>query len=156
MTNCPTYPSTFSPCRRYRYEWHYRWSEGDVCMFIGLNPSTADASQMDPTVRRCVDYARRWGFGALCMTNLFAWRDTDPEAMKRQPRPIGPRNDATLKRLAAQADLVVAAWGCHGHHLKRGDAVRVMLPNLHALKVNQDGSPAHPLYLRKDLQPCRF
>ncbi|HCN78539.1 MAG TPA: hypothetical protein DIT13_15260 [Verrucomicrobiales bacterium] len=156
MKNPPLYHAVFSSCRRYRYEWHYRWGEGPVCMFIGLNPSTADDFQMDPTVRRCVDYVQRWGFGALCMTNLFAWRDTDPEAMKQQPQPIGPKNDATLKRLAAKADLVIAAWGCHGSHLQRGDAVRQMLPNIHALKVNQDCSPAHPLYLSKKLQPISF
>jgi len=154
--NPPLYHAVFSPCGHYRYEWHYCWGEGPVCMFIGLNPSKANGFQMDPTVRRCVDNAQRWGFGALCMTNLFAWIHPDPEAMKQQPQPIGPKNDATLKRLAAKAGLVVAAWGCHGNHLQRGNAVRQMLPNLHALKVNQDGSPAHPLYLSKKLQPICF
>lgn len=156
MTQPAAFHTVFSRCRRYRYEWHHRWSDGPVCLFIGLNPSTADDFQMDPTVRRCVDYAQRWGFGALAMANLFAWRDTDPAAMKRQPRPIGAGNDATLLRLAASADLVVAAWGCHGNHRQRAATVRPWLPKLHALKVNRDGSPAHPLYLKRALQASPY
>ena len=150
------YMATFSCCQRYRYEWFHRWAEGAYVMFIGLNPSTANQFQSDPTVRRCIDYAERWGFGALCMTNLFAWRATDPALMKQQTKPIGPRNDATLQRLAAGAGLVVAAWGRHGNHLHRGADIQAMLPDLHALRLNLDGTPAHPLYLKKDLQPFRI
>ena len=125
-------------------------------MFIGLNPSKADRFQTDPTVSRCISYAKQWGYGALHMTNLFAWRDTDPAAMKRQAKPVGSKNDATLQRLAAEAGLVVAAWGRHGAHLGRDAVVKSMLPNLHALAVNQDGSPAHPLYLNGGLIPLPF
>jgi hypothetical protein len=150
------YQTTFSTCGQYRYEWLHRWAEGDYVMFIGLNPSIADCSMTDPTVRRCISYAKRWGYGALHMTNLFAWIDSDPAIMKRQARPVGAKNDATLQRVASQAGLVVAAWGRHGAHLNRGDVVKAMLPNLHALAVNRDGSPAHPLYLNGDLRPVPF
>jgi hypothetical protein len=153
MKSQALYHATFSSCRRYRYEWFHRWGEGDYVMFIGLNPSTADQLHTDPTVRRCINYAKNWGFGALHMTNLFAWRDTDPAAMKRQAKPVGHKNDTTLKTLASKAGLVVAAWGRHGAHLGRGTAVKEMLPNLHALAVNQDGSPTHPLYLKGHLIP---
>jgi hypothetical protein len=147
------YTAVFSPCRHYRYEWWSRWSEGPYCLFICLNPSTADEHQEDPTVKRCIDYAKRWGYGALCMVNLFAWRATDPEEMKRQANPIGPDNDATLVRLAKEAGIVIAAWGTEGAHQGRGAAVVSMLPGLHALTRNQDGSPGHPLYLKAELQP---
>jgi hypothetical protein len=147
------YQATFSTCRQYRYEWSHRWADGDYVMFIGLNPSMADCSMTDPTVRRCISYAKRWGYGALHMTNLFAWIDTDPAIMKRQASPVGSKNDATLQRVASQAGLVVAAWGRHGAHMGRGNAVKAMIPNLHTLAVNKDGSPAHPLYLKGSLTP---
>lgn len=147
------YLAVFSSCRRYRYDWFYRWADGNYVMFVGLNPSIADHLQTDPTVRRCISYAKSWGFGALHMTNLFAWRDTDPAEMKRQARPVGSKNDETLWSIAAEAGLVVAAWGRHGAHMGRGNAVKAMIPNLHTLAVNKDGSPAHPLYLKGSLTP---
>ncbi|MBX3741230.1 MAG: DUF1643 domain-containing protein [Akkermansiaceae bacterium] len=148
-----SYIATISPCGLYRYTWSYRWSDGPSCLFILLNPSTADQDETDPTVRRCIAYAKRWGFGEVRIGNLFAWRDTDPAEMKRQPDPIGPGNDAALKRLVRGADLILAAWGAHGSHLGRDAAVRAMLPPMHALSRNLNGSPGHPLYLRGDLRP---
>jgi hypothetical protein len=90
------------------------------------------------------------------MGNLFAFCATNPAVMKQNRYPVGGSNDTTLSELAAQAGLVVAAWGRNGAHLGRGDVVRAMLPNLHALAVNRDGSPAHPLYLHGDLRPVPF
>lgn len=147
------YSAVFSPCRHYRYEWWSRWSAGPYCLFIGLNPSTADEHQDDPTVKRCIDFAKRWGYGAVCMVNLFAWRATDPEEMKKQSDPVGPDNDTTLARLAKDAGIVIAAWGTQGAHRGRGREVLSMLPGLHALSLNQDGSPGHPLYLKAELKP---
>jgi hypothetical protein len=147
--------ATFSPCRRWRYTLRRVWGApgGPLCMFIGLNPSTADETQDDPTVRRCIRYAQSWGHSGLIMTNIFAWRDTDPAGMKAADDPIGPDNDEALCAAASAADVVVAAWGVHGAHLGRGDAVRRLLPRLHHLGLNQDGSPKHPLYLPKNLNP---
>lgn len=125
-------------------------------MFIGLNPSTADEVNDDPTVRRCIDFSKRWGYGALCMTNIFAWRDTDPEGMKLAVDPVGPRNDDELRKVAAEAGVVVAAWGNHGAHLGRGAAVLRLLSGIcvpQALHVNKDGSPSHPLYLSRNFKP---
>src|SRR5690349_7864679 len=105
----------FSPCRTWRYELWVRWLSArprEYCMFIGLNPSTADEYQLDPTLRKCVGFAKRWGDGAMVMTNLFAYRATLPEDMKKAHiDPVGPDNDATLIRLARGAKIVVAAWG---------------------------------------------
>ncbi len=81
-----------SICRRYRYALLRRWGEGKNAMFIGLNPSTADETADDPTIRRCVSFAKAWGFGGLCMANLFAYRATNPADMLMQADPIGPDN----------------------------------------------------------------
>lgn len=91
------------------------------------------------------------------MVNLFSWIDTDPAAMKAAAEPVGPRNDRHLKARAADADLIVAVWGSHGSHLGRDQVVkRIFKGRLHALAINKDGSPSHPLYLRKDLHPFPF
>lgn len=149
-----TAPAVFSSCRTYRYAlWRWWDHSRPYAMFIGLNPSTADEINNDPTVSRCIGYARRWGYGGLCMTNIFAYRATDPAVMKAHPAPVGEENDRYLADLAARAGVVVAAWGTHGVHMGRGDQVRRMLPALHCLKVTQGGFPNHPLYLRKDLRP---
>jgi hypothetical protein len=146
--------ATFSPCRRYRYDLWRRWIGGEgYAMFIGLNPSTADEVQDDPTVRRCINYAKAWGYAGLCMTNLFGFRATDPRDMKAEPEPIGADNDATLCARAKDAGVVVAAWGVHGAHIGRADTVRGMIPGLHCLRVTKEGCPAHPLYLPKTLTP---
>jgi len=148
----------FSPDRAHRYTlWReFDLTNSDFVQFIGLNPSTADEVQDDPTVRRCIDFAKRWGFGALCMTNIFGFRATDPRVMKAHPEPIGPDNDAWLARIAAGAGLVVAAWGTHGVFMDRGRAVQSYLHNLSCLGTTKDGSPRHPLYVRADTQPLPF
>jgi hypothetical protein len=145
----------FSPCRTWRYALWRTWdSSAPYAMFIGLNPSTADEIENDPTVTRCIGYSRTWGYGGLCMTNLFAYRDTDPRGMKAAPDPIGPDNDEWLDRLARAAGVVVAAWGTHGVHQGRDCVVRARLTGvLHYLKLTKFGHPQHPLYLRADLKP---
>ena len=148
-----THSAAFSPCRLYRYDLWRRWSDKPYCMFIGLNPSTADETQDDPTVRRCINYAKDWGYGGLVMTNIFAYRATLPKDMKAQNEPIGLENDKYLKKLAKNAGIVVAAGGKDGSHLDRGKRVTELIQPLHCLKKNNDGSPAHPLYLRGDLIP---
>ncbi|HNT86911.1 MAG TPA: DUF1643 domain-containing protein [Candidatus Hydrogenedentes bacterium] len=152
---------TFSPCRRYRYTWEYVWDRSlPPCAFIGLNPSTADEEGPDPTVRRCIAYARGWGYGRLIMLNLFAFRATDPRDMKAEDEPVGaPENNGTLREKAGYVTMmggvVVAAWGNHGAHQGRSAFVRVLLAGLplHYLTMTKSGEPGHPLYLRADLKP---
>jgi hypothetical protein len=122
-------------------------------MIVGLNPSTADEVTDDPTLTRCINFAKSWGYGGVCMTNLFAYRATDPKVMKSQRDPIGAENDFWLHKLANDAGIVVAAWGNDGSYLNRSNMVVEMLPNLHYLKMNKSGEPAHPLYLKADLVP---
>lgn len=149
----------------YRYTLWRNWlpigERGEAfVMFIGLNPSTATDTEDDPTIRRCVDFAKRWGFGALLMTNLFAFRATDPEDMKAHPMPIGPENDKWLAHFAERAGMVICAWGNHGTHLARASAVLAILARAradrHRLKATGAGHPGHPLYIPAKTTPETF
>jgi len=149
----------FSPCRKYRYSLFRLWdSSKPVIVFIGLNPSTADEFSDDPTVRRCVNYAKAWGFGSFRMLNIFAFRATHPGNMKAQKDPIGSANDWILSHTVEEAGMTVCAWGAHGEHMDRGAEVVRLLKSfdLYALKITQTGQPSHPLYLKKNLQPFIF
>jgi hypothetical protein len=135
----------------------------EVVAFIGLNPSTADEVKNDPTVTRCINYARRWGFQGMFMLNIFALRSTDPRALYRHPDPIGPETNRYLMELVQRREvsLVVAAWGNHGALLSRGwnviNLVRNSGVNLYRLgELTKQGQPRHPLYLRRDLEPVQL
>lgn len=149
----------FSACRRWRTLLWRCWDETrPIANFLMLNPSTADETVLDPTCARARDYAERWGFGTLLVTNVFAWRATDPQELKAVPDPVGRGNDAALLRAAGMARLVVCAWGNHGAHLKRSGEVVRLLENagiaLQVLRLNANGEPTHPLYLPRGLRPC--
>lgn len=136
----------------------------EYVQFIGLNPSTADETADDPTIRRCIGFAKDWGFGALCMTNLFAFRATDPEEMMSAEHPISHPpslcNDGWLKAIADGAGMIVAAWGTHGRFMERSAEVKAMFRSqnkvLHCLGLNNDGTPRHPLYLPRETAPIPF
>jgi hypothetical protein len=147
----------FSPCRKWRYLLWRRWDQArPVANFLMLNPSTADEVQLDPTCSRARNYAEKWGYGGLIVTNVFGWRATDPNAMKAVKDPVGPGNDAAIVRAAKEAAIVVCAWGNHGAFLSRSSDVKSLLNKskirLHSLRVNANGEPAHPLYLPGNLK----
>ncbi len=149
----------FSPCRTYRYLLTRSWGElfqvpRRLVMFIGLNPSTADEEQDDPTIRRCIGFAKDWGFAGLVMGNLFAFRATDPRDMLAAEDPVGPENDQHLLEASLVVSLVVAAWGVRGAHRGRGDEVAGLIPDLSALGLTKDGHPRHPLYLPRTQPLC--
>jgi len=148
----------FSRCRRWRYLLWRRWRPGPLANFLMLNPSTADEVKLDPSCTRARGYALRWGFGGLLVTNIFAWRATDPQEMKAVRDPVGRGNDRAILRAAREAAIVVCAWGNHGTHLGRAVQVRRNLNEipLHALHMNGSGEPAHPLYLSGALEPRRW
>lgn len=149
--------AVLSNCNKYRFALCRIWDiSKPVVMFIGLNPSTADANVDDPTIRRCINFAMSWGYGGIYMANLFSYRATSPSQMKLQNDPIGEDNDAWLIKLSESAAIVVAAWGNDGCFLNRSEIIKNMLPNLYCLKINNSGEPAHPLYLRADLVPIRM
>lgn len=142
-------PAVISDDGLYRYFLARRWQDKGACVaFIGLNPSTADATQDDPTIRRCIGFAKAWGGSTLLMVNLFGLRSTSPLALRDAADPIGPANDAWLDRVVSNADVVVAAWGNHGSLLGRSDEVRRRFGGrLQALAMTKAGMPKHPLYI---------
>lgn len=156
--------ATFSEDRVYRYQLWRIWDKGKSYLnVIGLNPSTADETKDDPTIRRCLGFAKSWGHGGLYMTNLFAFRATKPADMKKQSDPIGPDNDKWLVETASNAGLVVAAWGANGDGnwgkpdgkwRQRDAQVERMIEKLHVFRLTpKGGMPEHPLYLPGDLKP---
>lgn len=149
-----------SPCGCYRYTLRIPLSSSPgVCVFTLANPSKAvvvnGVFKSDPTVTRCMGYARDWGYGTLVVVNARAWRDTDPNKVPSDPEAIGPDNDAWIERAAREADVVVCGWGRLGG--ERGLAVLDLLLRVgkvpHALALNADGTPQHTRGLRKDLKP---
>jgi hypothetical protein len=150
---CPT-------CGMYRYHLLRRWGQGPLVTWIMLNPSTADASENDATIRRCVGFAQTWDYDGIEVVNLFALRAPYPRDLLRHPDPIGPRNDEFLHEVlsAASDNLVVCAWGDHARrHQHRNQWVRAMLAGLgvelQVLGLTGKGEPSHPLRLRKSLRP---
>jgi hypothetical protein len=126
-------------------------------MVVGLNPSTADEMKSDPTVTRCVNYTRAWGFGGLIMMNAFAVRGTDPAVLKQVRDPVGPENNFWLHRMAQEARLILGAWGNHGLWLDRQKQVLELIPQeIYCLGVTKAGAPRHPLYPRREAEPMLF
>ena len=146
--------AVFSACGRYRYVLRRVWdNEQPPVLFIGLNPSTADATRDDATSRVCINYAMRWGYGGVLLGNLFAWRCTERARLRKVADPVGPDNDRWLRRLQKQAPLVVCAWGESGGYLDRDQAVLRFLHDPQCLTRLRDGRPGHPLYKSADLRP---
>lgn len=148
--------AVLSDCGCYRYTLTREWNGSlPALTFIMLNPSTADATLDDPTIRRCIGFARARGFGGLRVLNLFAFRATDPAEMKAAPDPVGPDNDEHLREMflaAAKVGVpIIAAWGAHGGHMDRESAVRALAAEcgvtLMCLGATKDGHPRHPLYV---------
>ncbi|RKH99004.1 DUF1643 domain-containing protein [Corallococcus sp. AB030] len=150
--------ATLSECGLYRYRLWRRWSAMDDrrVLFVMLNPSVADGQQGDPTLRRCVAFAQAWGYGALTLCNLFAFRATDPADLMPAKDAVGPLNDAALESAAREASLIVGAWGAHRLVPQRAPAVLALLCRyhpVHALALTGAGEPRHPLYLAGHLRP---
>ena len=149
--------AVYSDCERYRYLLTRVWGPGPKALFVMLNPSTATEVQNDPTVERCERRARALEFGAFGVTNIFAFRATDPRVMRSEADPVGPGNDAAIGDSALWADRIICAWGNHGLYLKRGARVEALLRGtgrtLQHLGLTGQGQPRHPLYVGYDRQP---
>ena len=147
--------AVLSPCNNYRYVLKRVWRpSGKTIAFVCLNPSTADGQVDDPTVRKCIRFAKKWDGGTLVIANLFAFRSVDPRLLRQVVDPVGPDNDAWLEHVASTADVLVAAWGCHGTLGRRDETVAERFHGrLHALRLTKDGHPSHPLYLPEHLVP---
>ena len=153
-----------SPDKRYRYWLEGKVSDdnGGVCMFLMLNPSTADAEKSDPTVSTCKRFARDWGYGSVRVCNLFALRSPYPKTLRDSSDPVGSENDEWILRGARGADVIVCAWGNHGTYLDRGTRVRQMLEHeglsskLRHLGLTKKDQPRHPQRLDTSTLPMRF
>jgi hypothetical protein len=143
--------AVFDAAGVYRYHLWRRWSDhGPRVVFVGLNPSTADGSHDDPTIRRCMGFAERWGCAHLDVLNLFAFRATRPRDLRQSADPVGPDNPHYLESITKGADTLVACWGVHGAWQDQGVQLRELLPGpWFCLGLTQAGHPRHPLYLRK-------
>ena len=149
-----TSSAVLSDCGLYRYRLDRRWGDGPTCGFIMLNPSTADADMDDPTIRRCIGFAKREGYGGIIVVNLYAFRATSPKDMQAAPFPFGPDNHSHLTdiaRAAYYADVpIICAWGAND----QGDTVKAIFREAGVRMVclgrTKDGSPRHPLYVRAD------
>lgn len=147
------------PTWTFRYDLRRQWGEGPfrVVNFVMLNPSTADANDDDPTIRRCINFAKSWDFNGLVVTNLFAYRATDPRELATPDDSIGPENDRYIRRWARDSELVVCAWGVNSRVKYRAPEVLYDIRKCGkvpmVLKHTKDGSPTHPLYLPSYLTP---
>ena len=131
----------------YRYTLTRVWDLSlPTITFVLLNPSTADETQLDPTLKKCVKFAKRDGYGGMTILNLYAFRSPYPKVMNAAADPVGPDNDRVL---AAATGMVVAGWGTGAHPARVAHAL-TLLPRLHALKITKDGHPQHPLYVAHD------
>ena|ERR1700688_906345 len=153
-----------SECGRYRYTLQrqipqpVRWVKH--CLFIMLNPSTADAKKDDPTIRRCINFAKREGSTILTVANLFALRSTDPSILAMDHDSIGPDNDGHLEeqiyKHSSGIHMIVVAWGAHKMAFRRMEKVGPMLKSAYCLGTTKSGAPKHPLYVLNDQPLVEF
>ena len=153
--------AVFPPDQRYRHMLWRIWNKQlPLLNFILLNPSTADAEKDDPTVYRCGQRARHLGFGGLLVTNLFAFRSTDPGRLYEVEDPVGPDNDYAIHAEARRSKMVICGWGKHGKFMGRDtfvcDQLRLEKIFPRALHTNSDGTPEHPLYQPYSRMPMPY
>ena len=143
--------------KKYRYSLSRIWNEKlPLVAFVGLNPSTADDKIDDPTLIRCIAYAKKWQYGGVYMINLFAYRATEPSEMKNAIEPVGEENTEHIKKVISNVDKVICAWGNDGAFLNQNKMILSLIETPYCLKVNKTGEPAHPLYLKKTLEPIFY
>jgi hypothetical protein len=144
----------------YRYSLLRIWnSVKPHVVFIMLNPSTADASRDDATIKKCCRLADKWGYGGIVVVNLFGFRSSNPKALLTAGDPVGPENDRYIRDAVASSALIIAAWGNHGKIKNRDEQVTKLISdkyNLYCLAVNQNGSPKHPLYVKDTTLPIMY
>ena len=161
--------AVISDCGKYRYRLRRKWGNGRPCGFVMLNPSTANALHDDPTIRRCVGFAKAWGCSELIVVNLFAVRATSPRDMMRADDPVGSENKEHVQRAAtyvagggddfsgSRTGPFVCAWGAHGSFIGQDNTLLGWLEDVGvsplSLRITKHGHPAHPLYLPADLKP---
>lgn len=149
----------FDPSMNYRYSLEREWNlDAPRIGFIMLNPSTADATKNDPTIRRCIRFAQFWGYGAIEVVNLFAYRATNPDQLRCVADPIGSENTYYLLNMIQQVEAIVVAWGNQGNFRQQNQVVTRLLSNhsVYCLGMTRLRHPRHPLYVRSDTALMTF
>lgn len=152
-TEEPTYTlnaADISECGKYRWWLRRSWTGGDgrVVCFIMLNPSTADGTVDDPTIRRCVAFAKSWGYSILSVRNLFPYRATDPKELKTALNPTGGEHGDMEIQMAGYAHTIVCAWGVNAPKQREDQVLKILEGKpLYCLGVTKGGQPKHPLYI---------
>ncbi len=155
----------FDKQEKYRYLLWRQWisdqsvARSATVLFIMLNPSTADEMKNDPTIARCAQLSKLWGFERAEIVNLFAFKATQPQVLKRASDPVGPDNDQFILDAAQRADCIIAAWGNHGTLLQRDEEVLRLIRERHRIWCfgkTKVGAPKHPLYLGYGVEPTRL
>jgi hypothetical protein len=137
--------------KMYRYQLSRIWDESKPhILFIMLNPSIADAATDDPTIRRVIRFAASWGYGGIYVANLYAFRSTDPKALKHADDPVGKENVSYITHLIGMADKVVYAWG---NNQKEPTWLSELVQTPYCIDLSKNGIPKHPLYLKSELIP---
>lgn len=144
-----------SECGKYRYQlWRIWDNTKSLCMWVMHNPSTADANEDDPTIRRCIGFAKSWGYGGIYVGNIFAYRATNPKDMKgKSYNELVGENRQHIKDMESKCDLIIEAMG--------NPVISSVMPftyekEPHYLKLTKAGNPCHPLYLKSDLTPIKY
>ncbi len=149
--------ANISEDKKYRYSLYRIWDDAlPKVAIIGLNPSTADENIDDPTIKRCIEFVKEWGYGGFYMLNLFAFRATDPSELTKTEDPIGNENSNIILDIISKVEKVICAWGNDGILLKQNKTVLSLIPKPYCLKINATGEPAHPLYLSGTLMPIEY
>jgi len=149
----------FSDCEKYRYILTRMWDEHkSKIVFIGLNPSTANEIKNDPTVTRMIKFAKSWRYGSISVCNLFGFRATFPEDLKKAQNPVGKENDELIIKEIKEADKVIAAWGNHGKFKNRSYEMlqQIAGDNLYSFGKTNQGEPKHVLYLRNNAEISKY
>jgi len=136
---------------KYRYQLSRIWDEEKPkVLFIMLNPSTADADRDDPTIRRVMNFAKSWGYGGVFVGNLYAFRSTDPKALRKVENPVGEDNIQHIQSLIGLTERVIYAWG---NNQREPDWLCHLVDSPYCIDISKKGIPKHPLYLKGELQP---
>jgi len=136
---------------KYRYQLSRIWDEEKPnILFIMLNPSTADADVDDPTIRRVMNFSKSWGYGGVFVGNLYAFRSTDPKALRHTDDPVGEDNIEHIKELIGVTERVVYAWG---NNQKEPEWLSSLVDTPYCIDISKKGVPKHPLYLKSELHP---
>lgn len=156
-----TRTAIFDQTGRYRYRLDRRWQEqGEQVTFVMLNPSRADATIDDPTLRACIQFAQCWEYASLAVVNLFGYRTPHPKVLKQVKNPVGRENDAHVLQAVKESRQVVLAWGNWGELYGRDRAILQLLSpyqsKLTCLQQNRSGQPRHPLYIKRDVPLMPF